>query len=131
MTSIARHRGTPSGRRLLVAAVAAAGLVALLPAAASAHPLGNFTINHYAGIRVAPSSVALDVVIDRAEIPTFSERQRIDTDGDGLVSAPELEAERPKQGTTKEESKWQSRGIAVSPCPFGTVLSFVRSAARP
>jgi nickel/cobalt transporter (NicO) family protein len=65
-----------------------------IPAAASAHPLGNFTINHYAGIRVAPDGIALDVVIDTAEIPTFQERQRIDADGDGQVSDEEIEAER-------------------------------------
>ena len=73
---------------------AALVLVMLLPAVALAHPLGNFTINHYAGIRVATERIALDVVIDRAEIPTFTERQRIDTDGDGQVSDAESEAER-------------------------------------
>ncbi len=66
----------------------------LLPATVLAHPLGNFTINHYAGIRVATDRVALDVVVDQAEIPTFTERQRIDTDGDGQVSDAETEAER-------------------------------------
>jgi ABC-type nickel/cobalt efflux system permease component RcnA len=78
----------------VVAALAAAALSALVPAAVSAHPLGNFTINHFAGIRVTPDGLALDVVIDQAEIPTFTERHRIDLDGDGQVSAAELEAER-------------------------------------
>ena len=45
-----------------------------VPAAAMAHPLGNFTINHYAGIRVTPDTVRLDVVLDYAEIPAFQER---------------------------------------------------------
>ncbi len=67
---------------------------AAIPLVASAHPLGNFTINHYAGIRVAAHSVALDVVIDMAEIPTFQERQRIDADGDGTVSDAEASRER-------------------------------------
>ena len=67
---------------------------ALLPALALAHPLGNFTINHYAGIRVEPDRVVLDVVVDQAEIPTFQEKLRIDTDGDGSVSDAETEAER-------------------------------------
>ena len=81
------------GRR--VAAIVAAGAVTiLLPAAVAAHPLGNFTINHYAGLRVSPDRVELDVVIDQAEIPTFQERQRIDTNADGQVAAAELEAER-------------------------------------
>jgi nickel/cobalt transporter (NicO) family protein len=81
-------------RRLGRAAAVAVAALALLPAAASAHPLGNFTINHFAGIRVGADRILLDVVIDRAEIPAFQERQRIDTDGDGTVSPAETEAER-------------------------------------
>jgi nickel/cobalt transporter (NicO) family protein len=65
----------------------AAGL--LLPASAAAHPLGNFTINHYAGLTIAPDRVDIDVVIDMAEIPAFQERQTMDTDGDGSVADDE------------------------------------------
>lgn len=74
----------------------ATGLLAVLvlPGIVAAHPLGNFTINHYAGLRVASDRISLDVVIDRAEIPTFQERQRLDLDGDGNVGATELETER-------------------------------------
>lgn len=78
----------------VAAAVAGLGLALLLPAVALAHPLGNFTINHYAGIRVEPDRVILDIVIDQAEIPTFQEKLRIDTDGDGMVSDAETDAER-------------------------------------
>ena len=78
------------GRALLLALAA----LSIGPAAAFAHPLGNFTINHFAGIRIGSDRIALDVVIDRAEIPTFQERQRLDTDGDGTVGAAEIEAER-------------------------------------
>jgi ABC-type nickel/cobalt efflux system permease component RcnA len=62
------------------------------PAVATAHPLGNFTINHYAGLAISPSGIDLDVVIDMAEIPAFQERQRIDTDGDGEVADAETAA---------------------------------------
>jgi ABC-type nickel/cobalt efflux system permease component RcnA len=68
--------------------------VLLLPALASAHPLGNFTINHYTGIRVEPDRILLDVVIDQAEIPTFQARLDFDTDGDGEVSDEETDAGR-------------------------------------
>jgi ABC-type nickel/cobalt efflux system permease component RcnA len=75
----------------IVALVALAAMSAtlLMPAMASAHPLGNFTINHYNGIRVGRDAVLVDHVADHAEIPTFSERRQMDTDGDGSVSASE------------------------------------------
>ena len=68
--------------------------VLLVPALATAHPLGNFTINHYTGIRVEPDRILLDVVIDQAEIPTFQARLDFDTDGDGEVSDAETDAGR-------------------------------------
>jgi len=68
--------------------------VLLVPALAAAHPLGNFTINHYTGIRVEPDRILLDVVIDQAEIPTFQARLDFDTDGDGEVSDEETDAGR-------------------------------------
>jgi nickel/cobalt transporter (NicO) family protein len=84
------------GRRRIRAATAiafaAVACWAALPATVAAHPLGNFTINHYAGITVAPTEVSLDVVIDMAEIPTFQERRRMDTDEDGTVSDEEATA---------------------------------------
>lgn len=84
----------PARRRRLVAA--AAGLIAmlLLPGLVLAHPLGNFTINHYAGVRVEPDRVLLDIVIDEAEIPAFQARLGFDSDGDGELSDAETEAGR-------------------------------------
>jgi ABC-type nickel/cobalt efflux system permease component RcnA len=61
---------------------------------ALAHPLGNFTINHFAAIRIAPQAISLDIVIDRAEIPAFQELQRLDLDGDGALAPAEVERER-------------------------------------
>jgi ABC-type nickel/cobalt efflux system permease component RcnA len=84
---------TPTVRRRLVAVIAALAALAA-PAAAAAHPLGNFTINHYAALRVGEAAIALDVVVDLAEIPTFQERIRIDADGDGDVTDAEAEAAR-------------------------------------
>ncbi|MBF8290375.1 MAG: hypothetical protein HW391_1343 [Chloroflexi bacterium] len=82
-------------RRLLAFSTALAVAVGLgAPAAASAHPLGNFTINHYAALRVGPDRIDLDVVVDFAEIPAFQERVRIDADADGTVTVPEADAAR-------------------------------------
>jgi ABC-type nickel/cobalt efflux system permease component RcnA len=81
-------------RRVARALLLALGVLSIGPAAAFAHPLGNFTINHFAGIRISSDRIDLDVVIDRAEIPTFQERQRLDTNGDGTVAPAEIEAER-------------------------------------
>lgn len=63
-----------------------------IPSLAMAHPLGNFSINRYAGIEVTPEAVVVDYVIDAAEIPTQQRERDIDTDGDGVFSTDELEA---------------------------------------
>jgi nickel/cobalt exporter len=42
-----------------------------LPVAASAHPLGNFTINRFSRVEVAGPRVYVRYVLDLAEIPTF------------------------------------------------------------
>ena len=54
--------------------------LALVPAAADAHPLGNFTINHYLGVVVRTDAVVLDYVVDMAEIPAFQQRSAIEAD---------------------------------------------------
>ncbi len=45
--------------------------LALCARPASAHPLGNFTINHLAEIKTAPAAMHITYVLDIAEIPTF------------------------------------------------------------
>ena len=77
-----------------LAAAVAIALALLLPSGTVAHPLGNFTINHYAALRVSLEAIHLDVVIDYAEIPAFQERQDLDTDDDGDVSATEADTAR-------------------------------------
>ena len=49
------------------------GLLAAVavPAAASAHPLGNFTINHFSRVEVSGPRLYVRYVLDLAEIPTF------------------------------------------------------------
>ena len=40
-----------------------------------AHPMGNFSVNHYAKITLGTNGVQVDYVIDLAEIPTYQELQ--------------------------------------------------------
>ena len=54
-----------------IAFVAAAFAALALPVAASAHPLGNFTINRFSRVEVAGPRVFVHYVLDLAEIPTF------------------------------------------------------------
>jgi nickel/cobalt transporter (NicO) family protein len=90
-----RRRGhVPHLRTVVRAAVAASVVAVLVPAVALAHPLGNFTINHYAGVRIEPDRILLDIVIDQAEIPAFQARLKLDLDGDGQVSEDEIAAGR-------------------------------------
>jgi ABC-type nickel/cobalt efflux system permease component RcnA len=116
--------------RLLGAIGAALAMAALLPAVALAHPLGNFTINHYAGIRIEADRIVLDVVIDQAEIPTFQERQRIDADGDGVVSDAEIERERQTACETLAASLSLSVGDRTIPLvPVAAGLTFPAGSA--
>jgi nickel/cobalt exporter len=56
-------------KRFVLVLLAAVAL--LVPGTASAHPLGNFTVNHYAGIELAGSRVYVHYALDVAEIPTY------------------------------------------------------------
>src|SRR5262245_39077714 len=49
--------------------------LSLAASPARAHPLGNFSISHYSGLRVDARSLELQYVLDLAEIPTFQEMQ--------------------------------------------------------
>ncbi len=51
-------------------------LTVIFAAGLFAHPMGNFSISHYAGIRIERGSIQLTYLIDMAEIPTFQEMQR-------------------------------------------------------
>ena len=63
-------------RRTGPAAVAALAAALALPAAAGAHPLGNFSVNHQARVAVSADRVDVTYLLDQAEIPTFQERGR-------------------------------------------------------
>ena len=82
----------PTLRVLGMYAVMLAGLwaacLALAPSA-SAHPMGNFAICHYARLQTDPSDLHIRYVIDMAEIPALTEKETLDSDHNGVVSAAE------------------------------------------
>ncbi len=59
---------------------------------AQAHPLGNFTVNHYARLTVGAERVKVRYVVDMAEIPAFQELQTISGKTDGAATPEQLAA---------------------------------------
>jgi nickel/cobalt transporter (NicO) family protein len=80
-----------TARRLLPVAIPLVTMAFMVTGvdAASAHPLGNFTVNHYDGLRLFADRVEDHAVVDTAEIPTLQERTRVDADHNGQVSDTE------------------------------------------
>jgi nickel/cobalt transporter (NicO) family protein len=74
-------------RSLVVAVIA----LALLPTAASAHPLGNFSVNHLSQVSVSTDRVDVRYILDEAEIPTFQQRALSD---DELLRRKQAEVEK-------------------------------------
>src|SRR4051812_16115572 len=60
-------------RLLLLPALLIGALLALVPRPAGAHPMGNFTVNHYSALTVGMNQVQVLYVLDMAEIPTYQE----------------------------------------------------------
>ncbi|NDU71921.1 nickel transporter [Actinomadura sp. DSM 109109] len=58
----------------------------------AAHPVGNFTVNHYDGLVAAPHELRIDHVEDLAEIPAAQAMPDVDADRDGRPSGGELAA---------------------------------------
>jgi nickel/cobalt exporter len=77
-------------RRLVLIVAALAALAG--PATATAHPLGNFTVNRFSRIEVADHRVYVLYVLDLAEIPTY-QAGRIDarTYGRRIATGAKLE----------------------------------------
>ena len=76
----------PSYRRAAVAILAVVIFIVGSAAGTFAHPLGNFTVNHFARLDVGFERIGLRYVVDMAEIPAFQELRAADVDGDGAAS---------------------------------------------
>jgi len=78
-------------RVFALGAVLSAAVALLAPGTASAHPLGNFTVNRYAGIELAGDIVYVHYALDVAEIPTYQLGSQIRAPGYPARLAHELE----------------------------------------
>jgi nickel/cobalt exporter len=81
-------------------------LVGVPAAVASAHPLGNFTVNRYSKLEIGRESVQLRYVLDLAEIPTLQELQ--------LVGASGAVDESLRRRLLQEKSSQLSRGARLT-----------------
>lgn len=66
--------------------------ILMLCFSASAHPLGNFSVNQYSRLEVEKSRIKIRQILDLAEIPTFQLKNEIDTNKDETISKDELNA---------------------------------------
>jgi len=73
---------------------------------AFAHPMGNFSVNHYGKIKVRQNSVEISYLVDMAEIPTYQQMRQV-----GMTTQPndsadmryvDDEEKRLKEGLTLE-----------------------------
>ena len=64
----------------------------LLTSAASAHPLGNYSINQYTLFDLRSDEFKLIYLLDFAEIPSFREMDLLDSDMDNAISDSEIDA---------------------------------------
>jgi len=76
-------------RRAAVTAAIIVALMVVAPNPASAHPLGNFTINIASVIDVRDEVLLVTYVVDMAEIPAFQERNALDANRDERIDALE------------------------------------------
>lgn len=74
------------------AVLTALALVFVPGSVAFAHPLGNFTINHYSRLEISRDELRIRYVLDYAEIPTFQAKQDMDTNGDSTTDTAETAA---------------------------------------
>jgi nickel/cobalt transporter (NicO) family protein len=64
------------------------------PRPAAAHPLGNFTVNHYSRIEIYGDRLRVRYVLDMAEIPAFQALSAMDRNADGRTDDAEVERYR-------------------------------------
>ena len=103
-------------------------LILFLSAApAWAHPLGNFTVNRFSGLEIAPDEIVVRYAVDMAEIPTFQESGSLDSDRDGSVSEEELTA----YADDKADLLLDGVRLSVDAAPLSLSIRDARASLRP
>ncbi|MET8076172.1 sulfite exporter TauE/SafE family protein [Streptomyces sp. NPDC005303] len=94
----------------LTAVLTAACALALLPSSsASAHPLGNFTVNRYDGLVAAPGVLRVEHVEDLAEIPATQAKPDIEK-----LGMTEWAAQRCRKAAEGGKVSVDGRAVALS-----------------
>ena len=119
-------------RRRLVRLAAVAGLagtvLAVTTGTAVAHPLGNFSVNTYSAVVVEPDAVRVDVVVDRAEIPTQQTYPELDQRAGALPEQAGATAER-ECAAVADGARLSVAGRPIALQVAGAALSFPPGAA--
>src|SRR5271165_924388 len=72
------HKHKDRGHHRRVRTILLLFVLMLSGAPSFAHPMGNFSINHYSRVTIKQDSVEVLYLIDMAEIPTFQETRQFD-----------------------------------------------------
>ncbi|MCO5183631.1 MAG: high-affinity nickel-transporter [Anaerolineae bacterium] len=117
-------RNRISKRSKTIAAIFLLFTLLAVPALALAHPMGDFAISRYSRLELGDELITLVYVVDMAEIPTFQEREIIDSNRDGEVDSAESTAYLAQQVTTiaanldlrvgGESAEWTLQDNAIS-----------------
>lgn len=84
----------------------------------AAHPMGNFSINHYSGISMSEKGIAIHFIIDMAEIPAFQEMSAVDSNGDRQISNEEADRYSTRQVQSFQQNlHFSLNGKAMSLVP--------------
>ncbi|MFG1616854.1 nickel/cobalt transporter [Nonomuraea wenchangensis] len=102
-------------RFALLSALAGLLLPALFAGPATAHPLGNFTVNHYNGLVVTPGGIGNLAVVDLAELPTLQADPGVDAGYAGRRCAALAAAQRLVVAGTAVPWRVTEAGFAYAP----------------
>lgn len=93
--------------------------------AAFAHPLGNFSVNHYAELRIARDSLTVNYILDLAEIPALQAMAALDANANGQPDDSEMAAYRAEQCVAIQSGLTvKANGALLTLTPGASELSF-------